>query len=172
MASLPRRRPSRCGRSSRNDALYLGDGVNDALAFEAALAAGTPAIDRPVMPSKSDFFLVGEGLAPVQTALAEARHLRTVVRRVLALSLAYNVFAIGFALAGVMSPVAAAISMPASTLTLLLVTVSSLAPRASHPLRSEAGPQPRAGAEVGYFAGQWDPIASVTSTSLTSRRPR
>ncbi len=115
---------------SRNDALYLGDGVNDALAFEAALAAGTPAIDRPVMPSKSDFFLVGEGLAPLQTALCEAQHLRQVVRRVLSLSLAYNVFAIGFALVGVMSPVAAAISMPASTLTLLLLTVSSLTPRA------------------------------------------
>lgn len=114
-----------------NDSLYLGDGVNDALAFEAALAAGTPAIDRPVMPSKSDFFLVGEGLAPVQVALAEARHLRAVVRRVLAISLGYNVFAIGFALLGVMSPVAAAISMPASTLTLLLVTVTSLAPRAA-----------------------------------------
>lgn len=115
---------------SRNDALYLGDGVNDALAFEAALAAGTPAIDRPVMPSKSDFFLVGEGLAPLQTALSEAQHLRVVVRRVLSLSLAYNVFAIAFALLGVMSPVAAAISMPASTLTLLLLTVSSLTPRA------------------------------------------
>ena len=114
---------------SHADALYLGDGVNDALAFEAALAAGTPAIDRPVMPSKSDFFLVGEGLAPVQSALTQARRLRAVIRRVLRLSLAYNVLAISCALLGVMSPLAAAISMPASTLTLLLFTVSSLEPQ-------------------------------------------
>ena len=131
--SPPKRRPSRCAALGHADALYLGDGVNDALAFEAALAAGTPAIDRPVMPSKSDFFLVGEGLAPIHAALGEARLLRRVVRRVLGLSLAYNVFAIAFALLGVMSPVAAAISMPASTLTLLLVTVSSLKHQADQP---------------------------------------
>lgn len=123
---------------SRADALYLGDGVNDSLAFEAALAAGTPAIDRPVIPSKSDFFLVGEGLAPLQTALTEAKHLRKVIRRVLTLSLSYNVLAITCALLGVMSPLAAAISMPASTLTLLLISVSSLSPR---PL----SPSPRGG---------------------------
>lgn len=111
------------------DALYVGDGVNDALAFEAALAAGTPAIDRPVMPSKSDFFLVGEGLAPIHAALEGAQHLRLVVRRVLGISLAYNVLAITAALFGLMSPVAAAISMPVSTLTLLLITVTSLRER-------------------------------------------
>jgi Cu2+-exporting ATPase len=127
------------------DALYLGDGVNDALAFEAALAAGTPAIDRPVMPSKSDFFLVGEGLAPIHAALGEAKLLRKVVRRVLSLSLAYNVIAITFALLGVMSPVAAAISMPASTLTLLLVTVSSLTRKADRPApHVEPGQRPAA----------------------------
>lgn len=114
-------------RLDAQDTLYLGDGVNDALAFEAALAAGTPAIDRPVMPGKSDFFLVGEGLAPVQAALTQARHLRRVVKRVLGISLAYNVLAIGASLLGLMSPVAAAISMPASTLTLLFITVTSLA---------------------------------------------
>ncbi|MFZ5445505.1 MAG: heavy metal translocating P-type ATPase [Myxococcota bacterium] len=110
--------------------LYVGDGVNDALAFEAALAAGTPAIDRPVMPSKSDFFLVGEGLAPIHVALGAAVLLRTVVSRLLTISLAYNALAVLAALLGLMSPVAAAISMPASTITLLLVTVSSLRDRA------------------------------------------
>lgn len=125
----PEQKAQQVRELSHADALYLGDGVNDALAFEAALAAGTPAIDRPVIPSKSDFFLVGEGLAPLQTALAEAKHLRTVVRRLLTISLSYNVLAIGAALLGLMSPLAAAISMPASTLTLLLFTVSSLAPR-------------------------------------------
>ncbi len=42
----------------------------------AAYAAGTPAIDRPVMPGRSDFFLVGEGLAPLAEMLAGARRLR------------------------------------------------------------------------------------------------
>lgn len=109
-----------------DDILFLGDGVNDALAFQAAMVAGTPAIDRPVMPSKSDFFLVGEGLSSLSIALDGANELRRVVRRILALSLGYNVLAITVALFGFMSPVAAAISMPASTLTLLAFTVTAL----------------------------------------------
>jgi Cu2+-exporting ATPase len=109
-----------------NHTLYLGDGVNDALAFEQALAAGTPAIDRPVMPGRSDFFLVGEGLTALHEALARSLHLRRVVKRILALSLAYNVLAIAASLLGVMSPLAAAISMPASTLTLLVFTLVQL----------------------------------------------
>ena len=106
--------------------LYLGDGVNDALAFEKALAAGTPAIDRPVMPSRSDFFLVGEGLSALHQALARSLQLRAVVKTVLSLSIAYNAVAITAALLGFMSPVVAAISMPLSTLTLILVTVIKL----------------------------------------------
>jgi P-type Cu2+ transporter len=106
--------------------LYLGDGVNDALAFQKALVAGTPAIDRPVMPSRSDFFLVGEGLGALHRALARSLQLRAVVKTVLSISVAYNVVAISAALLGFMSPVAAAISMPLSTLTLILVTIIKL----------------------------------------------
>jgi Cu2+-exporting ATPase len=113
-------------RLDAQDTLYLGDGVNDALAFDQALCAGTPAIDRPVMPGRSDFFLVGEGLAPVNEALAQSVHLRAVVQRVLRVSLTYNIFAIGLSLLGQMTPLAAAISMPASTLSLILMTVWSL----------------------------------------------
>lgn len=112
------------------DTLYLGDGVNDALAFSHALVSGTPVIDRPVMPGKSDFFLVGESLTPLRDALARAAHLRRVVQRILTLSLAYNAFAIALALLGKMSPLIAAVTMPASTLVLLGVTVFSLRRRA------------------------------------------
>lgn len=111
------------------DAIYVGDGVNDALAFDHALAAGTVAIERPVLPGRSDFFLVGDSLAPLGQALAAARRLRVVVKRVLGISLAYNAFAVTSCLLGVMSPVRAAIFMPASSIGLLLFTVASLAGR-------------------------------------------
>jgi P-type Cu2+ transporter len=121
-------------RIDRQDTLYLGDGVNDSLAFEAALCAGTPAIDRPVMPGKADFFLLGEGLAPLRDALALSRKLRAVVRRTLVLALAYNVLAIATCLLGLMTPLRAAVAMPLSSLSLLLLTAYSLAPaRASTP---------------------------------------
>ena len=117
--------------------LYLGDGVNDAPAFAAALCAGTPAIERPVMPSRSDFFLVGVGLDPIRDALEAAAKLRRVVRRVLALSLGYNVVAVAIAFAGWMSPVKAAIFMPVSSLSVLLITGLSLRERtpAAAPVR-------------------------------------
>lgn len=126
---LPEQKAKVVSEIDREDTLYLGDGVNDALAFERALAAGTPTIDRPVMPGRSDFFLVGEGLSPVRDALAHAVHLRRVVKRLLAISLSYNVLAVAACLLGKMSPLAAAITMPASTVTLLLITIWSLKPR-------------------------------------------
>lgn len=113
--------------------LYVGDGVNDAPAFERALAAGTPAADRPVVPARSDFFLVDGGLQPLREALDAAQRLRRVVKRLMAVSVAYNVVAVGACLSGVMSPLVAAVAMPASTLSLLALTVASLSPPASAP---------------------------------------
>jgi Cu2+-exporting ATPase len=111
------------------DTLYLGDGINDSLAFEEALCAGTVAIERPVVPGKAAFFLAGEGLLPLRRALGEARRLRRVVRRVSLLSLSYNVVAVSLCLAGVMSPVRAAVSMPLSSLGILLFTLAQLSER-------------------------------------------
>lgn len=122
----PEQKAALVAKLDAHDTLYLGDGVNDALAFECALIAGTPAIDRPVMPARSDFFLIGEGLSPIKESLARATHLRAVVKKVLTVSLTYNAFAIGLALLGKMSPLLAAITMPASTLTLLVITIVGL----------------------------------------------
>ncbi|NTX12453.1 heavy metal translocating P-type ATPase metal-binding domain-containing protein [Myxococcus sp. CA056] len=118
-------------RLGATDSLYLGDGVNDSLAFERALCAGTPAIDRPVMPGKSDFFLVGEGLSSLREALRLSRHLRHVVRRLLVLAIGYNAVAVAVCLAGWMTPLRAAVAMPATSLATVLFTLWSLsAPRA------------------------------------------
>lgn len=118
-------------RLGATDSLYLGDGVNDSLAFERALCAGTPAIDRPVMPGKSDFFLVGEGLSSLREALKLSKHLRHVARRLLMLAIGYNVVAVAVCLAGWMTPLRAAVAMPATSLATVLFTLWSLsAPRA------------------------------------------
>jgi Cu2+-exporting ATPase len=117
------------------DTLYLGDGINDSLAFDQALCAGTVAVERPVVPGKAAFFLAGEGLEPLRRALGEARRLRRVVRRVSLLSLSYNVVAVSLCLAGVMSPLRAAVTMPLSSVGILLFTLAQLrAPRAPRPI--------------------------------------
>jgi len=125
----PEQKAALVARLDRGDTLYLGDGVNDALAFGRALAAGTPAIDRPVMPGRSDFFLVGEGLAPLQSALAAARLLRRVVRRLLVWAIVYNLLAVTAALAGWVTPLTAAVAMPTSTVALVTLTVAGLTGR-------------------------------------------
>jgi Cu2+-exporting ATPase len=68
-------------------------------------------------------------LQPLRRALDEARRLRRVVRRVLALSLSYNVVAVAICLAGAMSPLRAAVTMPLSSLGILLFTLWQLRER-------------------------------------------
>jgi Cu2+-exporting ATPase len=109
-----------------HDTLYVGDGVNDAPAFAAAWCAGTPAVERPVMPSRSGFFFLGEGLSPLTAALAASQRLHRVVRQLLTVSLTYNLFAVAAGLAGAITPLKAAIFMPLSSLSLLAFTAWSL----------------------------------------------
>lgn len=135
---LPAEKAACVAALDADDTLYLGDGINDALAFDAAYACGTPALDRPALPGRSDFFLLGPGIAPVGRALLAARRLRRVVRGLLVSSLAYNAVTVGLALSGLMSPLLAAVLMPASTLLLLTRTAWALSERRAAPARRPA----------------------------------
>lgn len=108
------------------DTLMLGDGINDSLAVAAAHCSGTPAVDRPFLAARSDFYLVTAGLRPVRFALEASRRLEQVVRRNLTAALAYNVLAIGLAYAGLMSPLTCAVFMPLSSLSIILATTRAL----------------------------------------------
>jgi Cu2+-exporting ATPase len=98
-----------------HDTLYLGDGANDSLAFNAAWVTGTPVVDRSLLESKSDFFFLGQSLRflPLLLALAHRRRITVVIA--FAFALLYNAAAIAAALLGHMSPLAAAVIMPLSS---------------------------------------------------------
>ena len=51
----------------------VGDGLNDSPSFEVAFCAATPAVDRPVLPGKADFFFLGDGIAAIGRSLTAAR---------------------------------------------------------------------------------------------------
>jgi Cu2+-exporting ATPase len=106
----------------RGDTLVVGDGVNDAPAVSRAHCAGTPAIDRPFLPARTDFYFTTSGLHPVRAALKTAHSLARTNARNLAAALAYNVLVVALALAGGMSPLLCAVIMPASTLVFLFAT--------------------------------------------------
>ncbi len=106
----------------QQDTLFLGDGANDSLAFNAAWTTGTPVVDRSLLEEKADFYFMGSGLGFLPQLLCLARKRQRVVRLAFAFSIAYNVFAIALCLSGHMSPLLAAILMPlSSALSLAIV---------------------------------------------------
>lgn len=113
----------------RGDTMMIGDGINDSLVVEEAFASGTPAIDRPFMAARSDFYFVTAGLRPIRMALEASQRLHRVVRRNLGIAITYNVGAVGLAWAGLMTPLMAAVLMPISSIVTLMATVVSLSGR-------------------------------------------
>jgi Cu2+-exporting ATPase len=106
--------------------MFVGDGINDSLVAEEAYCAGTPAIDRPFMAARCDFYFVSPGLGPVRAALHMGKRLARVVRTNLAIAVFYNVVTVTLALAGLMTPLWCAVLMPVSSLTTVLATTAQL----------------------------------------------
>lgn len=107
--------------TQHDDALMLGDGANDSLAFDRALCRGTPVVHRGVLEQKADFYYLGRGIAGIRGLfeINDARH-RTQVA-LLVFMVAYNLLSVGMAVSGRMSPLVAAILMPLSSLATLAI---------------------------------------------------
>lgn len=108
--------------------LMIGDGLNDSLAATTAAASGTPAIDRPFLASRCDFYFTTPGLAPIRESFEVADALRASLRVVLGFAVLYNVGAVVIAWAGFMQPWLAAVLMPSSSLASITYVLASLGP--------------------------------------------
>jgi len=106
--------------------LMLGDGANDSLAFDHALVRGTPVIHRGVLEAKADFYYLGRGIGGLRALFEvnDARRRALVV--LIVFSVTYNVVTVATALAGLMSPLVAAVLMPLSSLTSLAIVATGL----------------------------------------------
>jgi len=122
----PEEKADRVRSLDDHDTLMVGDGLNDSPSFEMALCAATPAVDRPVLPGKADFFFLGDGIAAIGRALAAAHLLRKIVKQNLMIAVLYNVIAVGLCLAGLVTPVVAAILMPLSSISVVSLTALRL----------------------------------------------
>jgi Cu2+-exporting ATPase len=104
------------GELDARHVLYLGDGANDSLAFDAALVTGTPVVDRSLLETKADFFTLGAGLGFLPPLLRAAAARSLAVRSAFGFALVYNVAAVSFSILGRMSPVVASVIMPLSSI--------------------------------------------------------
>ena len=106
---------------SLGSTLYLGDGMNDTLAFAAATVSGTPVADRSLLDRRSDFLFTCPGLASLPSLFSMARWRRQTVGLILAFTITYNLIAVLACVLGHMTPLAAAILMPLSSIASLLI---------------------------------------------------
>ncbi len=106
--------------------IFLGDGVNDAAALAAADVGLAVRGGAEAALAAADVFLARDGLTALPELLNLARGTMRTVRTNLALSLLYNLAAVTLAAAGLVTPLLAAILMPISSATVLLVAMLGL----------------------------------------------
>lgn len=105
--------------------VMIGDGLNDAGALQKSdfgialtdnVSSFTPACDA---------ILDGQSLHQLDTFIDFAKSSITIIKLSFGLSLLYNIVGLGFAVAGQLSPLVAAILMPLSSISIMLFTTGS-----------------------------------------------
>ena len=100
--------------------LMIGDGLNDTLALANAHVSMSPASALNAARVASDFVLIDKGLGRLDGVFDLAHQARSRIVENLSLASFYNFIAVPLAIAGMATPLIAALAMSASSLTVTL----------------------------------------------------
>ena len=99
--------------------LMVGDGLNDTAALTRAYASISPASALDASRAASDIVVLGQSLSEIPEALRISRSARRRIVENFTIAAGYNLIAVPVAILGFASPLAAAIAMSASSITVL-----------------------------------------------------